>query len=149
MIPLAFLIVALNLSLVLTYDTSVMSVCGTGCIANCKNCYGSRCIQCRTGYILNYNTNVCAANTCSSLSGCATCNAAATVCYTCTDPYYTITPAVNACVSGCPLANCAQCLTGSNSCITCSNGYTLYSLTNQCIPTLITNCLVAYDYKGK
>lgn len=148
--PLALLIAALTLSLALTYDTStVTTACGTGCIANCKICYGARCIQCRTGYTLNYKTNVCAANTCTSLSGCATCNAAATICYTCTDPYKAINAAGNACVSGCPLSNCDQCLTGSNACITCSTGYTLYSLTNQCIPTSIANCVVAYDYRSK
>jgi len=146
---ITLLTATLFISLTLNYDPTVMSKCVLSCgtSTNCKTCYGMSCVECKPGYALISSNNSCIAYTCAN--GCATCNANGSVCYTCTDPYSIITSAGNACVQSCPLSNCAKCLAGSSSCTTCKNGYTLYSLTNQCIPSTIDNCLIAYDFRSK
>jgi len=82
-----------------------------------------------------------------SIPACSLCSNQ--TCLRCTDPYSVFNSSSSTCVPSCNLTNCAKCKAGSTFCTQCKAGFTLYSLTNQCVSTVISNCLVMHDFRSQ
>lgn len=134
------------LALLLLAQGIVLPQCATNCsVAHCSQCSNATCSTCSPGYSMALNQ--CSLNNCS-LPNCALCDPLGN-CLQCSDPYASFNSTLKTCTTACSIANCQLCLPLSSSCQQCASGYVRYEWNGQCIPALIANCEVAYDFGGQ
>lgn len=102
------------------------------CPQNCLSCNPSNCIQCASGYYLQYNVG-CFQCTVPNCQMCST----SSVCTQCNPGFgLTTTSTCQPITYGCTIPNCQYCsnsMSGSVTCLQCQSGFVYFQQSSACV----------------